>query len=726
MSYTNNSSALNPSIASGERELIVIVKQEAGLRATPEGIASTAGVDITPLANLLALENASLELLFGENEARLQQSVASLSPEAREGVPDLSIYYRVKADDEKLDGLASRLLEQNAVEAAYIKPPVELAVMRAVPRQQEAVISSESINRMQPRADEAPAITPDFTSRQGYLNMAPEGIDARYAWTQLGGAGTGVNIIDLEWGWNFSHEDLRHAQGGVVGGTNSSRDNHGTAVIGELGGDRNRFGVTGICPDAHVSAVAFSMPSATAIRLAADRLNVGDLMLLEIHRPGPRFNFQGREDQRGYIAVEWWPDDYAAIRYAVAKGIIVVEAAGNGAEALDDPLYDQRPSGFPTSWRNPFNPNNSSSDAVLVGAGAPPQGTHSRDHGPDRSRLGFSNYGERVDAQGWGREVTTTGYGDLQGGSSKNVHYTDQFSGTSSASPIVTGALACVQGILRAHNLTPLNSEQARRLLRSTGSPQQDAPNRPRTQRIGNRPNLRQLIQQALSPAPLVVIYAHANFQGASKALSEGRYFDVNSLGIGNDRLSSLRVPAGMQVTLYEHAHGLGRSKIFTQDTSYVGDDFNDITSSLKVENLNDGRIPNFIAQVFQLTNAARARANLQPLRLNVLLSRAAQRHSESIAYQDFFDHRGADGSSPFDRIRNEGYQYSAAAENIAAGQSTPEEVVQSWMASSGHRTNILNPGYFDIGIGYEFLANDTGRVRLQHYWTQTFGAPRS
>jgi hypothetical protein len=222
----------------------------------------------------------------------------------------------------------------------------------------------------------------------------------------------------------------------------------------------------------------------------------GDIILLEIHRPGPRHNFQSRNDQLGYIAVEWWPDDHAAIQYAVGKGIIVVEAAGNGAENLDDGLYDSRPAGFPTSWRNPFNPANPSSQAVLVGAGAPPPGTHGRNHGADRSRLGFSNFGRRVDCQGWGREVTTTGYGDLQGGSNTDLWYTDRFSGTSSASPIVVGALACAQGVIRAQGGTLLTSNAAIAALRASGSPQQDEPGRPATQRIGNRPNLRQLIPQ--------------------------------------------------------------------------------------------------------------------------------------------------------------------------------------------------------------------------------------
>ena len=120
----------------------------------------------------------------------------------------------------------------------------------------------------------------------------------------------------------------------------------------------------------------------------------------------------------------------------------------------------------------------------------PPSNTHGSNHGPDRSRLDFSNFGALVDAQGWGREVTTSGYGDLQGGANEDEWYTDQFSGTSSASPVVVGALGCVQGVLRSRGRVPLSPAQARELLRATGSQQQDAPGRPRTPWIGNRPDL--------------------------------------------------------------------------------------------------------------------------------------------------------------------------------------------------------------------------------------------
>jgi hypothetical protein len=276
--------------------------------------------------------------------------------------------------------------------------------------------------------------------------------------------------------------------------------NHGTAVVGEFGGDRNTFGITGICPDAVLRMVSIydgtNYISSRALVAAANVLNSGDIMLIELHRPGPRFNFRPRTDQKGYIAVEWWPDDFDAIRYAAARGIIAVEAAGNGAENLDDPIYNAPATGFPSDWTNPFNRSNRDSGAIVVGAGAPPPGTHGRGSDPDRSRLDFSNYGALIDAQGWGSEVTTCGYGDLQGGPSENSWYTDQFSGTSSASPIVVGALGCAQGILRARGVPPLTAPIARQLLRATGSPQQDGPGRPRTQRIGNRPDLRQLIAQ--------------------------------------------------------------------------------------------------------------------------------------------------------------------------------------------------------------------------------------
>ena len=129
----------------------------------------------------------------------------------------------------------------------------------------------------------------------------------------------------------------------------------------------------------------------------------------------------------------------------------------------------------------------------------------------------------------------------------------------------------------------------------------------------------------------------------------------------------------------------------------------------------------NFIYRVLELTNIERSKLSLSPLTFNTKLLNAAETHSQNMALQDFFSHTGKDGSSLASRISATGYQFSAAAENIAAGSSTPEQVVSSWMNSSDHRANILNPNLKEIGISYYFLANDTGRVNFNHYWTQVF-----
>jgi Subtilase family len=470
-----------------ERELVVRTAAAAGVRAAGPAVSSATGSDVSDLTTVLAEEGVTLEPLFGQPEEVLQARAAALAGRVGAPVPDLSVYYRVRAEDGRLGALAERLRQIPAVEAAYVKPGAEPAVAPVLPRGLLA----------------APTATPDFSARQGYRGAPPEGVDAVWAAGQAGGTGSGVQIVDVEGAWELAHEDLLQNNGGVIAGTPTDDvgwRNHGTAVFGEFGADSNGLGVEGIAPGAvcRGASIFGGTGSAGAIRQAAEFLAPGDVLLIELHRPGPRFDFQDRLDQRGYIAVEYFPDDLDAIRYAVARGVVVVEAAGNGAEDLDDPLYDQAPDGFPADWRNPFDPGNPGSGAVLVGAGAPPPGTHGRDHGPDRSRLDFSNFGRRLDAQGWGREVTTTGYGDLQGGQDPTAWYTDVFSGTSSASPIVVGALAAAQGILQARGRARLTPAQAVAALRATGSPQQDAPGRPASQRIGNRPDIRALVESVV------------------------------------------------------------------------------------------------------------------------------------------------------------------------------------------------------------------------------------
>ncbi|WP_019505213.1 CAP domain-containing protein [Pleurocapsa sp. PCC 7319] len=120
------------------------------------------------------------------------------------------------------------------------------------------------------------------------------------------------------------------------------------------------------------------------------------------------------------------------------------------------------------------------------------------------------------------------------------------------------------------------------------------------------------------------------------------------------------------------------------------------------------------IEEVFKIVNSERGRVGLSPLRLHSQLTAAAQAHSDDMARHNFLSHIGSDGSSPFDRITQYGYNFRWAGENIASGYSSPQDVMQGWMNSSGHRANILNRNFRDIGIGYA-----RGN---QPYWTQTFG----
>jgi uncharacterized protein YkwD len=150
---------------------------------------------------------------------------------------------------------------------------------------------------------------------------------------------------------------------------------------------------------------------------------------------------------------------------------------------------------------------------------------------------------------------------------------------------------------------------------------------------------------------------------------------------------------------------------------------------------------PSFEERVLELVNEERwNNGQLPPLKGSAPLHNAADGHSINMATRDFFDHCDLDTkTSPWDRMEAAGYTgWSSAAENIAAGYSTPEDVINGWMNSAGHRDSILSTGFREIGIGYAFQGNDQGNVRFDtngdctadsadggpygHYWTQNFG----
>lgn len=126
------------------------------------------------------------------------------------------------------------------------------------------------------------------------------------------------------------------------------------------------------------------------------------------------------------------------------------------------------------------------------------------------------------------------------------------------------------------------------------------------------------------------------------------------------------------------------------------------------------------VTQVIDLLNKERAAAGCPALIPNAVLTQVAQAHSQDMAENDFFDHAGSDGRSSFQRMRDAGYDYARAAENLAAGVDTPAEAVAVWMRSPGHRANILNCQLRETGVGYVVDANDP--LDYGAYWTEVFG----
>lgn len=121
--------------------------------------------------------------------------------------------------------------------------------------------------------------------------------------------------------------------------------------------------------------------------------------------------------------------------------------------------------------------------------------------------------------------------------------------------------------------------------------------------------------------------------------------------------------------------------------------------------------------EVFNLTNQFRSNNGLNALNCDPIVGQVARAYSQYMCTAGFFSHIGPDGSNPSTRLKAAGLSFYAAGENIAAGQSSAQDVMNSWMNSSGHRANILNSNFTHLGVGY--VSCPSGQY--PHYWTQNF-----
>ncbi len=314
----------------------------------------------------------------------------------------------------------------------------------------------------------------DLTPYQTYLDDPPDGLGVRQAWNVTDGRGDQVELADLELGFRRSHEDLPKIQ------VSSPIPNHyhGTMSLGVCCAKENASGITGISPNAHVrfesvnvntvSTVQYPLASA-AIRTCTGNLREGDVLLLELEGEY-LLSADGSIQFSRILPIERSPDVAQEIAAATAKGIYVIEPSGNGgAEANLDGM-----------------PLRADAGAILVGAGYPRV----------RRWVTGTNYGSRVDVQGWGDGVVSTaseiGWATLYkppGPPQPDGYYTRSFNGTSSAAAMVAGVVACLSGIAKAKRGNALKPKEMRDLLVKTGQAQTGA------QHIGPLPNLVEAIK---------------------------------------------------------------------------------------------------------------------------------------------------------------------------------------------------------------------------------------
>lgn len=446
------------------RDFVILDSELDPRRLEIRGVTkSTLALQLARVNDLLQRKGTLVKRLLTAPEDILAGELRSGESRCSHELPDLNLFFDLRFPGKTSADVVDILDELDQLELVeYAAPKVQLAP---------------------PPTDIDPP-TPNFSVYQTYFAAAPEGIDVPYARLLPGGRGEGIRVVDVEDGWIAAHEDFPQLVS-PSGFNHASYQDHGTATIGEIAAVENLYGMTGIAPSVEVTAASpfitantFSLPD--SIQRAIDQSRVGDVIFIE------QQTYYNYPTDISLCPTEWDTEAFSVIEVAVANGRVVVEAAANGSQNLDDTLrFGQR-----------FNRTTTDSGAIFVGAG------RSSDHAP----LPFSNYGSRVDVQGWGEDVATLGYGALFfPNSDVRQAYTAGFNGTSSATPIVTGAAVLLQAIRGARGLPSLTSTEMRSALQVGATPQAPGVH------IGPLPDLRDAIAAIPLAAPTITATGSGN-----------------------------------------------------------------------------------------------------------------------------------------------------------------------------------------------------------------------
>lgn len=183
------------------------------------------------------------------------------------------------------------------------------------------------------------------------------------------------------------------------------------------------------------------------------------------------------------------------------------------------------------------------------------------------------------------------------------------------------------------------------------------------------------------------------------------------TLGISASAASQYIVVKGDSMWKIAVRYQIGLSEIISANPQVANPNLIYPGDVLTIPSIN-GDVLSFEKEVVRLVNNIRTQNGLKPLTENWQLSRVARYKSQDMHDKKYFLHTSPTYGSPFDMIRNFNIKFNYAGENIAMGYTTPAAVVDGWMNSSGHRANILNKNFTQIGVGY---------VESGHYWTQMF-----
>jgi hypothetical protein len=446
--------------AATTNRVVVKFREGSGIRLRGGDLVAAPGTDLTELRNTLlgaGITPGQMRRLHARPERELDDERAAAKRRSGRDLADLNLYYVVKlAPGANAAGVAERLNRSPTIEFAEpeLKPsplPVDLS-----------------------------PTTSNLSRSQGYRSPPPGGVGALDPASVPGSDGTGISVVDIEYDWVLNHEDLElPASANIDSATLSDPFHPRRVVTAQQFWARLGAGGTPMASPASTGRPHDGRPvEHERIRL---QRGAGD-------RPGDRnAGGRGRHFDRAAGAglrreLQVGPGRLRSGRVLAVQlrrardrhgqGIVVIETAGNGTVNLDGP-----------SCGGLFNRSTRDSGAIIVGAG----------DSAARSRLWYSSHGSRVDVQGWGNSITTTGYGDaFNHPGDIRQRYTHVFGGTSGAAPIVTGSVLALQGALKARGLALATPAEMREALVVTGTAQTG------TEHIGPLPNIKAALDRLL------------------------------------------------------------------------------------------------------------------------------------------------------------------------------------------------------------------------------------